>query len=198
MSGEQLQPVVIVIGGPNGAGKTTSAHRLLPEELHVRAFVNADVIASGLSAFDPEGAAVEAGRIMLTRLKELGAQRKDFSFETTLASRTFAPFLRGLRSEGYRVHLYYVRLRSPELSIERIRERVARGGHFVPDETVRRRYTRGHHNFLHLYRPIADSWVLCDNSGNELQVVATGSLTQVDAILDEELWDEVERAASER
>lgn len=102
MSEPEQQPVVIVIGGPNGAGKTTSAHRLLPEELHVRAFVNADVIASGLSAFDPEGAAVEAGRIMLRRIKELGAQQKDFSFETTLASRTFAPFLRGLQSEGYR------------------------------------------------------------------------------------------------
>src|SRR5205823_5999398 len=124
-------PQVVVVGGPNGAGKTTCAAALLPEDLQIRQFVNADTIAAGLSAFAPDTVAVQAGRLMLSRIAELAQQRHDFAFETTLASRSFAPFLRRIQREGYLVHVIYVWLRSPELAIERVRDRVRRGGHHV-------------------------------------------------------------------
>jgi len=169
------RPVVVVIGGPNGAGKSTSAGLLLPDALGIRQFVNADTIAAGLSAFAPESVAFEAGRIMLRRLQALAERRQTFAFETTLASRSFAPFLKRLKSDGYSVRIAYLWLFSPELSIRRVAERVARGGHFVPDETVRRRYQRGLTNFQELYSPLADSWVVCDNSRSALRPIAMSS-----------------------
>ncbi|MGV3720261.1 MAG: zeta toxin family protein [Actinomycetota bacterium] len=189
------RPVVVVIGGPNGAGKTTSARLLLPLGVQISHFVNADTIAAGLAAFAPESVAMEAGRIMLRRLRELAEQRESFAFETTLASRSFATFLRGLKATGYSVRVAYIWLQSPELSIRRISERVARGGHFVPDDTVRRRYARGRANVRELYRPLADSWVVCDNSGEGVRPVAGGSHRETAWILDREGYDEFERAA---
>lgn len=189
------RPVVVVIGDPNGAGKTTSARLLLPLGVQISHFVNADTIAAGLSAFEPESVAMEAGRIMLRRLRELAAQRESFAFETTLASRSFATFLRVLKAAGYSVRVAYVWLRSPELSIRRVSERVARGGHFVPEETVRRRYVRGRSNFRELYRPLADSWIVCDNSGDGPRPIAVGSHQETTWILDREGYDEFERAA---
>jgi len=136
-------PNVIVIGGPNGAGKSTIAPLVLSGTLAVTEFVNADVIAQGLSAFQPEREATQAGRIMLRRLDELAAAREDFAFETTLASRTFAPWIRRIRGQGYQFHLAYVWLPDAELAVTRVGMRVKSGGHYVPDETVRRRYRRG-------------------------------------------------------
>ena len=156
-------PVVAVLAGPNGAGKTTTSRAVLQGALEVQEFVNADTIAVGLSAFNPEAAAMAAGRIMLARLQTLADQRASFAFETTLASRSFAPFLRQRQAEGYRFHLIFLSLPSPELAIARVRERVQRGGHHVPDEIVRRCYAGGLRNFFTLYRPIADSWRLYDN-----------------------------------
>jgi predicted ABC-type ATPase len=159
------QPSVVVIGGSNGAGKTTISRAVLAETLRVHEFVNADVIATGLSGFDPDLAAIQAGRIMLTRLRELAASRSDFAFETTMASRTFAPWLSRLAVEGYWVMVVFVWLRSAELSIRRVRARVRKGGHHVPDEVVRRRYYRAIRNFVTLYKPIATAWRVYDNSG---------------------------------
>lgn len=190
------QPQVVVLGGPNGAGKTTSANLLLPNDLAIRQFVNADIIASGLSGFAPETAAFQAGRIMLARLHELAEQREDFAFETTLASRTFAPFLRKLQSQGYHVTVFYVRLRTPELAVKRVAERVRRGGHHVPDEDVRRRYARGLQNFFHLYRPFADFWILCDNSDLRPQVVAQGDRGGVTSVMHPEIYDEIQRSVT--
>jgi predicted ABC-type ATPase len=189
------RPRIFVVGGPNGAGKTTTATRLLPDDLAVRQFVNADVIASGLSAFAPETAALQAGRIMLERLAALTRLREDFAFETTLASRSFAPFLRRQQEEGYSVHIIYVWLRSPDLAVQRVGERVRRGGHHVPPEVVTRRYWRGLGNFWRLYRPLADSWVLCDNSSRRRIIVALGERETVTEIIDEELYGEIARAA---
>lgn len=163
---------VILLGGPNGAGKSTAARRLLPDFLSLRAFVNADAIASGLSAFAPESVARQAGRVMIRRLKELLLEGADFAFETTLASRTFAPFLRRCRTCGYRVTVVYVWLQSAELAIERVSLRVRSGGHDVPEATVRRRYEAGWRNFLSLYRPIADEWQVYDNSAVGATLVA--------------------------
>ncbi len=144
-------PNVVVVAGPNGSGKSTAAPSLLRDYLGLTEFVNADVIAQGLAGFHAEAVAIQAGRIMRARLRELASQRIDFAFETTLASRSFAPWLRELRDSGYRVHLLFLWLSSPELAISRVSTRVQQGGHHVPEETVRRRYHRGLQNFFTLY-----------------------------------------------
>lgn len=195
MRSSNERPVAVVISGPNGAGKSTSASLLLPEGLGIQQFVNADTIAAGLSAFSPESVAMEAGRIMLRRLRELADARASFAFETTLSARIFAPFLRELRAGGYDVHVIYIWLREPSLAVERVARRVERGGHFVPDETVRRRYQRGAANFRELYRPLADSWLLCDNSSDTLRFVASGVHERVVWLFDRDAYNEFERIA---
>lgn len=162
----------VVLAGPNGAGKSTAAPDLLQGALRVDEFVNADVIAEGLSAFRPEGTAMAAGRILLARMKELARLRRDFAFETTMASRTFAPWLSGLRRDGYRVDLVFLWLPTPRLAVERVKERVRMGGHDVPEEVIRRRYASGLRNFFGLYRPLADAWRFYDNSGRSPRLVA--------------------------
>lgn len=165
-------PVVVVIGGPNGAGKTTISRAVLSETLRLREFVNADVIAQGLSGFDPQRAAMGAGRVMLARLKELAAARESFGFESTLASRSFAPWVRELVRNGYEFHILYVSLRSARLAIRRVRRRVRAGGHSVPDEVVSRRFVRSARNLFDLYMPLATSWRIFDNSDADLRLVA--------------------------
>src|SRR5581483_4507058 len=168
------EPNLILLAGPNGAGKSTAAPDLLRGALHVHEFVNADVIARGLSAFNPEGAAIEAGRVMLGRLKELASQRQNIAFESTLASRTFAPWIRELRKSGYRFHLFYFWLPSAEDCIRRVRERKSLGGHFVPEETIRRRYHGGIRNFFELYKPLASHWKFFDNTQKPRLLLASG------------------------
>ena len=157
-------PKVVVIAGPNGAGKSTAAPAVLRNALQVNEFVNADTIAAGLSAFSPETVALTAGRIMLDRVRELAHDGRDFAFETTLASRTFATWLRRLQTDGYKFHLVYLWLPTVELAIARVAERVRRGGHGVPENIVRRRYDRSLNNFFNLYSRFADSWLMMDNS----------------------------------
>ncbi len=157
-------PKVVVIAGPNGAGKSTTAPAILRDALKVHEFVNADTIAAGLSAFSPESVALAAGRIMLDRVHELAREGRDFAFETTLASRTFAPWLRQLQIGGYTFHLVYLCLPIVELAVARVAERAGRGGHAVPEDIVRRRYARSLDNFFNLYSQFANSWVMMDNS----------------------------------
>jgi predicted ABC-type ATPase len=187
----------VVIGGPNGAGKTTCAAALLPEDLRIQQFVNADTIAAGLSAFAPDTVAVQAGRIMLARIAELAEQRKNFAFETTLASRTFAPFLRRIQQEGYLVRLVYVWVQSPELAVQRVAERVRQGGHHVREDVVRRRFWRGLTNFLHIYRPLANMWTMSDNSGSEPVIVARGEHDGVTEVLDQDRYERIERSTTD-
>ncbi len=158
------QPHIIVIAGANGSGKSTTAPSLLKGTLGVTEFVNADVIAEGLSAFYPEGAAFHAGRVMLERIHLLAKERVDFAFETTLASRTFAPWIKELKQTGYIFHLVFLWLPNEEFAIARVAERVRMGGHNVPEETIRRRYKKGMNNFFQLYMPLADTWLFYDNS----------------------------------
>ena len=182
-------PQVVVVAGPNGAGKSTSAPHLLRDALKVEEFVNADVIAQGLSGLHPERVAIQAGKIMLKRIKALAEQRKDFAFETTLSTRSFAPWLSSIIETGYEVHLNYVWVPAPELSIARVAERVRQGGHYVPDDIVRRRYGKSLNNFFHLYRPLATTWFFYDNSAQgDLRLVASGSRDQVDQIIDSDTW----------
>jgi predicted ABC-type ATPase len=186
------RPIAVVIGGPNGAGKSTLAAALLPAELRLLQFVNADTIAIGLAAYAPETVALKAGRILLDRLGELARQRQDFAVESTLASRSLAPFLRSTQADGYVVKLVYVWLDTPDLAVARVAERVLAGGHDVPEETVRRRYRRSLANFRTLYRPLADEWTVCDNSGSNPYRIAHGGRGIVTQIVDEERFLEFE------
>jgi predicted ABC-type ATPase len=154
-----------VIAGSNGSGKTTFARLFLPDYAKCRNFVNADLIAQGLAPFDPRAASVKAGKLVLGQIADYARRGEDFAFETTLAGRSHVRILRRLKSSGYVLHLFFLWMPDPRLALARIRERVVEGGHDVPAEDVRRRFARGLWNFLHLYGPLMDSWMLFDNSG---------------------------------
>lgn len=189
-------PHVIILAGPNGAGKTTASRDLLQGALAVQEFVNADAIAQGLSGFQPEEVAMEAGRVMLARLDELARQRANFAFETTLASRTIAPRLTTLiQREGYRFHLFYLWLSSAELAVNRVAQRVRLGGHDVPAATIRRRYRRGLENFLALYRPLATTWSFYDNTSGQRRIVASGYLDDTAQVFEPETWLRIKEEA---
>lgn len=187
------RPSVVILAGPNGAGKSTAAPTLLQGALAVNEFVNADVIARGLSAFDPESAAIAAGRVMLSRLRALADQRVNFAFETTLASRSFAPWLTGLRASGYEVHLVFLWLSSSGLAIERVADRVRNGGHNIPGDVVRRRYAAGIRNLFDLYMPVATSWLLYNSSGPVPTLVAQRLASQPEQVYDAEVWGAARR-----
>ena len=182
------RPHLIVIAGPNGAGKSTTAPSLLKGMLHVTEFVNADLIAQGLSAFKPEMTAFQAGRIMLERMHYLANKRINFSFETTLASKTFAPWITELREMGYVFHLVFLWLPNEEFAINRVAERVRMGGHNVPEDAIRRRYHAGLRNFFNLYRPLADSWVFYDNSVAKPTLIAYSNQEQRLIVPDSIIW----------
>jgi predicted ABC-type ATPase len=185
-------PHVVVVAGANGAGKSTSAPCLLRDALQVTEFVNADTIASGLSAFRPQAVALAAGRIMLARMRQLADARQNFAFETTLASRSFAPCLLQLRHAGYRVHILFLWLRSGELAVNRVAERVRLGGHEVLAAVVLRRYRAGLRNFFTVYLPLADSWQLFDNSERgKPRLVAAGN-DEV-SVHDSETWHRIQQ-----
>lgn len=184
----EARPSVVILAGPNGAGKSTAAPDLLHHALAVHEFVNADVIAQGLSAFEPDSAALAAGRIMLGRLRELAHDRANFAFETTLASRSLAPWLRELRASGYAVHLFFLWLSSADLAVQRVAERVAAGGHSVPEDTIRRRYRSGIRNLFRLYQPIVTSWALFNASGPEPILVAEGLEPESPNVYDSRVW----------
>lgn len=183
-------PVVVLLAGPNGAGKSTSAARLLRGALEVNEFVNADTIAMGLSAYRPESTAIAAGRVMLERIRHLADLRADFAFETTLSGRGQARWLPELRAVGYRSHLIFLSLPEPETAVARVAERVRRGGHDVPEATIRRRFAVGLRNLFDVYLPLVDSWHVYDNAslaGPSL-VARGGGGGGEPTILDHEAW----------
>lgn len=159
-------PRCIVIAGPNGAGKTTFARDFLPTEVQVLHFVNADLIASGLSPLRPAEAAVAAGRLMLAEIARLVRAGESFAFETTLSGVGHVARLRRMKRAGYRIEMVYLRLASPQLALRRIAMRVRQGGHAVPAEDVLRRFARSSENFVRVYRQLADAWTVYDNSGD--------------------------------
>jgi len=167
-------PKIIIIAGPNGAGKTTFAREFLPNEAACPTFVNADLIAAGLSPFAPEAAAVSAGRIMLEQIAEHVRRRQSFAFETTLSGRGYARHIPKWRSLGYRVELFFLALPSPDIAIARVARRVRQGGHNIPEVVIRRRFASGIHHFQHIYKPLVDEWTLYDNSGTEPLVLDWG------------------------
>lgn len=157
----------IVIAGPNGSGKTTFARDFLQREAGVVHFVNADLIAAGLSPFNPNLAKVAAGKLFLRELDRLTDTMTDFSFETTLSGKGYRPRFVQLRNAGYRIEIVYLRLATPILALRRIAMRVRHGGHDIPKEDVLRRFDRSWQNFQTVYRPLADRWAVFDNSGAE-------------------------------
>jgi predicted ABC-type ATPase len=155
---------IIIIGGPNGAGKTTFARSFLPAEAQCPRFINADLIAAGLSPFAPEAAAVKAGRLMLQELAECSARGESFAFETTLSGLSYLRHIERWKDMGYHISLFFLTLPSPEYAIERVAERVKQGGHHIPEETIRRRFASGMRNFINHYRDAVNAWALYDNS----------------------------------
>jgi predicted ABC-type ATPase len=156
---------IVILAGPNGAGKTTFANEYLPREAACPNFINADLIAAGLSPFNPAGAAVQAGRFMILEMRRYLRQDESFAFETTLSGRSYARHIPDWQSAGYRVELIFLKLRSIRLALARVKARVAQGGHHVPAAVVRRRFRLGWRNFEEVYRPLVDQWALYDNSG---------------------------------
>jgi predicted ABC-type ATPase len=167
-------PRCIIIAGPNGAGKTTFAREFLPREAGIVHFVNADLIAAGLSPLKPELAALAGGRLLLSELDRLAAARADFAFESTLSGLTYAKRMREWKATGYRIEIVFLRLASVRLALRRIADRVRQGGHAVPAADVRRRFHRGWKNFETAYRALADAWAVYDNSAEEFRLVEEG------------------------
>lgn len=182
-------PSLFIISGCNGAGKTIASYTVLPELLQIKEFVNADEIAKGLSPFQPEKVSIEAGKIMLRRIKELLFQKKDFAFETTLSTRSFVGLIKQAKELGYRINLIYLWLDSVQLAIERVKMRVSEGGHNIPTETIIRRYFAGLNNFINLYRDKVDYWMLINNSKTEPELIAEGKLELPNQIHNNETWN---------
>ena len=156
-------PTLYIIAGPNGVGKTTFADRYLPDEAQQLEFANADLIARGLSPYDPEAASIEAGRVALKRIRELISNRIGFTWETTMSGRTAVGWLRQAREAGYVLKAYFLWVRNPETTIRRIRQRVIEGGHAISEDVSRRRFFKTIQNFFTIYRPVMTSWKLFQN-----------------------------------
>lgn len=185
-------PRVVIFAGPNGAGKSTHADAILAA-LGVETFVNADYIARGLSGRNTDVVAFEAGRIMLKRLRQLGDAGVDFAFESTLSSRTFAPFLRKLKAQGYQVVIYYFSLANATLAVNRVKIRVIQGGHDVPADVVRRRFGRSLSNFFTIYAPLANQWALFDNSSSPQALPVAAQLADELIITEAKTWQKLEK-----
>jgi predicted ABC-type ATPase len=162
---KSIQPCCIVIAGPNGAGKTTFAKTFLQEDVDLPRFINADLIAAGISPLKPELAALSAGRLFLSELDRLAAERVSFAFETTMSGLVHLSRLKKWRADGYWVEIAFLKLDTPSLAVRRVATRVKQGGHAVPREDILRRFHRGWKNFLEHYRFAADAWTVYDNSG---------------------------------
>lgn len=156
---------IIIIAGPNGAGKTTFAREFLPQEAHCPDFINADLIAAGLSPFNPETAALHAGRLMLEEMASRLADGRSFAFETTLSGVTYARRISEWKRLGYHIKLIFLSLATVDMAVARVSARVAQGGHGVPEAVIRRRFEAGLRNFDRVYKPLVNTWVHYDNSG---------------------------------
>jgi predicted ABC-type ATPase len=183
-------PTLYVIAGCNGAGKTTLSKNLLPEYLGVKEFVNADEIARGLSPFNAEGVAFAAGRIMLERIHELANEGADFAIETTLSSQTYASLFKELKAKGYKIFLLFVYLRSVNEALKRVKQRVKNGGHNIPEGVIERRYNRGLKNLILIYLPLANRWVIMDNS-EEISIFVAERLEDDIIIHRNEIWQKI-------
>jgi predicted ABC-type ATPase len=189
-------PNLYIIAGCNGAGKTTASYTILPEILDCREFVNADSIAAGLSPFNPESVAMEAGRLMLERIDQLMKERVNFAFETTLAARSYVSLIKTAWVRGYEVTLLYFWLSSPVIAKERVAMRVRMGGHDIPIEVIERRYHAGIKNLINLYLPVCSKWVIINNLDKECTLVANGTIRGKKTIIKDDIWERILKQAS--
>jgi predicted ABC-type ATPase len=177
-----------IISGCNGAGKMTASYTVLPDILDCREFVNADEIARGLSPFNPESMAIEAGRLMLQRIEDLLSKNLTFAIETTLATKSYINLVRRAQAKGYRVSIVFFWLNSPELAMKRVTERVQHGGHNIPKEVIERRYKAGIHNLFHIFMPEVDYWAIYDNSEYPRKQIACGGINANTSIFVESIF----------
>jgi predicted ABC-type ATPase len=184
-------PNLYIISGCNGAGKTTASYTVLPEILNCKEFINADEIAKGLSPFQPETVTLQAGRIMLTRIKELILTGIDFAFETTLSSKSYKKLLDNARTNGYSIILIFFWLETVDLAKERVRNRVNEGGHNIPEAIIERRYVRGIHNLLSTFIIMADGWFIYDNSMDIPAKIAEGNKFLGISVYNNDIWSKI-------
>lgn len=185
-----------IIAGCNGAGKTTASFTILPEILECKEFVNADEIAKGLSPFQPEKVAFEAGRIMIERVNHLLKNKQSFALETTLATRSYKSKLIWAQENGYTVKLLFFWLPTIEMAVERVAVRVSEGGHHIPKDVIARRYKRGIANLFKIYLPLSSEWIIFDNSKNQLEEIANGAYEDVTEILHQKKFDLIKSSCS--
>jgi len=186
-----------VIAGCNGAGKTTASYSVLPELLGCEQFVNADEIAKGLSPFNPEKAAIQAGRIMLDRIKSLINNNETFAFETTLSTKSHANIIKTAQASGYEVSLLFFWLNHEDLAKKRVEIRVKEGGHNIPPDVISRRYKRGLWNFFCIFIDIVDDWMFVNNSGMDYEIIAEGAKSDIN-IMNPILWNDIKRNCDEK
>ncbi len=192
---------LFIISGCNGAGKTTASYTILPEMLDCKEFVNADEIARGISPFKPESVAIQAGKIMLERIKNLISDGTDFALETTLATRTHANMIKYAQGNGYKVSLVFFWLNLPSLAIERVKMRVASGGHNIEEKIIRRRYDIGIKNLFSLYIPLCEYWMIINNSTIPQELIAEGGKNREPKIYNKPTYNKIinyERIRDER
>lgn len=185
-----------IIAGPNGSGKTTFARKFLPGYAHCPNFVNADLIAQGLSPFSPAAAAIKSGRLVLEEIRNFAGRGADFGFETTLSGKSYVALFKALKAQGYKLHLFFLWVPGPELALARVKDRVSEGGHNVPAQDVRRRFHRSIANFFTLYEPLLDSWMFFNNAGHVPVLIAKRKDGQAEAI-DEKLFQRIQRNVRE-
>lgn len=195
LTADPRQPVVLVIAGPNGAGKSTSAPLLVHQTAGIDRYLNADAIARGFSPFEPDLSAIAAGRLLIAHMTELRNARQSFAIETTLAGVRLAQHLSELRISGYRIHMFYLWLPSADIAVARVNQRVALGGHSIPEETIRRRYVRSLRNLIEIYQPIVDSWRVFDNAQATPALIAKGGLKAKSLIVDTGKWADLRASA---
>ena len=180
-----------IIAGANGSGKTTTAKQILPYFLQVYEYVNADEIAAILSPFQPETMAIQAGKLMLKRLNYLREKQLDFAFETTLSGLNYRKFIRQCLEQNYQINLIYFWLQTPELAIARVKQRVASGGHNIPEDVIIRRYFRGKKNLIKTYLPLCHTWIIYDNSNFPTQLIAEKGFNQTPIIYKTDIYSQI-------
>lgn len=186
---EQKKKNLYIIAGCNGAGKTTASFTVLPEMLDCKEFVNADEMAKGLSPFNPEGVALQAGRLMIERVLQLMRDNETFAFETTLSTRSYVKLVKMAQKQGYYVSLLFFSLATPEQAVRRVAKRVSQGGHNIPTDVVYRRYASGLKNLFQLYMDTVDFWALYDNSDCPTRKIAYGWKGAETTVLDDETFN---------
>jgi len=183
-------PNLYIISGCNGAGKTTASFTVLPEMLNCKEFVNADEIARGISPFKPESVAIQAGKIMLSRIHDLLHQQLDFAIETTLTTKTYIQTIAKAKQLGYQITLLFFWLNDVELAIERVKVRVSEGGHNIPEDVIRRRYFKGIENLMP-FTSVSDYWLIINGSDGKLQFIAEGNLNEEITIFEIDMWQQI-------